>query len=51
MGTHGRGGLGRLLMGSVAEGVMRKAPCPVVTVKVPSDAKRPGSAVSSRVTA
>lgn len=35
MGTHGRGGLGRLLMGSVAEGVMRKATCPVVTVKAP----------------
>jgi nucleotide-binding universal stress UspA family protein len=35
LGTHGRGGLSRLLMGSVAEGVMRKAPCPVVTVKAP----------------
>ncbi len=33
LGTHGRSGLGRFLMGSVAEGVMRKAPCPVVTVK------------------
>lgn len=36
MGTHGRTGLGRLLMGSVAEGVVRKAPCPVLTVKVPA---------------
>ncbi len=35
MGTHGRRGLARLLMGSVAEQVVRKAPCPVVTVKVP----------------
>ena len=35
MGTHGRTGLGRLLMGSVAELVMRRAPCPVLTVKVP----------------
>ncbi len=35
MGTHGRTGLGRLLMGSVAEQVMRKAPCPVLTVKAP----------------
>jgi nucleotide-binding universal stress UspA family protein len=35
MGTHGRTGLGRLLMGSVAEHVMRKAPCPVLTVKTP----------------
>ena len=35
MGTHGRTGLGRLLMGSVAEAVVRKAPCPVLTVKKP----------------
>jgi nucleotide-binding universal stress UspA family protein len=35
MGTHGRTGLGRLLMGSVAELVVRKAPCPVLTVKAP----------------
>jgi nucleotide-binding universal stress UspA family protein len=33
MGTHGRTGLTRLLMGSVAEKVLRKAPCPVLTVK------------------
>jgi nucleotide-binding universal stress UspA family protein len=33
MGTHGRTGLRRLLMGSVAEVVLRKAPCPVLTVK------------------
>ena len=35
MGTHGRTGLGRFLMGSVAEGVVRKAGCPVLTVKTP----------------
>lgn len=35
MGTHGRTGLDRLLMGSVAEQVVRRAPCPVVTVKIP----------------
>jgi nucleotide-binding universal stress UspA family protein len=35
MGTHGRTGLGRLLMGSVAERVMRAAPCPVITVRTP----------------
>jgi nucleotide-binding universal stress UspA family protein len=35
MGTHGRTGLGRLLMGSVAEQVVRKAACPVLTIKVP----------------
>lgn len=36
MGTHGRTGLDRLLTGSVAEQVMRKAPCPVLTVRVPA---------------
>jgi nucleotide-binding universal stress UspA family protein len=35
MGTHGHSGLRRVLMGSVAEAVMREAPCPVVTVKPP----------------
>ena len=33
MGTHGRTALARLLMGSVAEAVLRKAPCPVLTAK------------------
>jgi nucleotide-binding universal stress UspA family protein len=33
MGTHGRGGLLRVLLGSVAEGVLREAPCPVMTIK------------------
>ena len=33
MGTHGRGGLTHLLMGSVAERVVRTAPCPVFTVR------------------
>jgi len=35
MGTHGRGGLSRLIMGSVAENVSRKATCPVLTVRTP----------------
>ena len=35
MGAHGRTGLGRLLMGSVAEQVLRRASCPVLTVKTP----------------
>jgi nucleotide-binding universal stress UspA family protein len=35
MGTHGRTGLGRLLMGSVAEQVVRRATCAVVTIKMP----------------
>ena len=33
MGTHGRTALTRLLLGSVAESVIRKAPCPVLTAK------------------
>ena len=35
MGTHGRGTMGRLLMGNVAEKVVRIAPCPVMTVHHP----------------
>jgi nucleotide-binding universal stress UspA family protein len=35
IGSHGRSGLSRVLIGSVAEVVMRKAPCPVLTVKAP----------------
>jgi nucleotide-binding universal stress UspA family protein len=34
MGTHGRKGFERLVMGSVAERVVRRAPCPVLTVRV-----------------
>ncbi|ACF14956.1 UspA domain protein [Chloroherpeton thalassium ATCC 35110] len=33
LGSHGRTGITRLLMGSVAEAVLRKAPCPVLIVK------------------
>jgi nucleotide-binding universal stress UspA family protein/pimeloyl-ACP methyl ester carboxylesterase len=33
LGTHGRSGLRRVLMGSVAEAVSRTAPCPVITVR------------------
>jgi len=32
IGTHGRSGVSRLLLGSVAERVVRTAPCPVLTV-------------------
>jgi nucleotide-binding universal stress UspA family protein len=35
MGTHGRGAVAQLLMGSVAERVVRTAPCPVLTVRNP----------------
>ena len=33
MGTHGRTGLTRLLMGSVAEAIVRRSPCPVLTYR------------------
>ena len=33
IGTHGRSGLMHILMGSVAERIVRKSPCPVLTVK------------------
>jgi nucleotide-binding universal stress UspA family protein len=41
MSSHGRTGLPRLLMGSIAEGVMRKAPCPVLIVKQPPGEAEP----------
>jgi nucleotide-binding universal stress UspA family protein len=34
MATHGRGGLGRLVFGSVSDEVVRHAPCPVLLVRV-----------------
>ena len=47
MGTHGRTGLGRLLMGSVAEEVLRHARCPVLMIKAGVSAvARAGSAVA-----
>jgi nucleotide-binding universal stress UspA family protein len=39
LGTHGRTGVERLLMGSVAEKVMREAPCSVLVVKLPRGAR------------
>ncbi len=35
IGTHGRTGLAHFTLGSVAEKVVRKAPCPVLTVRMP----------------
>lgn len=39
MGTHGRSGFGRLIVGSVAEEVLRRAACPVMTVRTPVPAE------------
>lgn len=50
MGTHGREGVTRAVLGSVAEKVVRRAPCPVLAVHNPErefvmpEAKRIGSA-------
>jgi nucleotide-binding universal stress UspA family protein len=50
LGTHGRTGLGRLLMGSVAEQVVRKAACPVLTVSAPfPPAAPPGTPVAEEM--
>ncbi|MBV8434074.1 MAG: universal stress protein [Candidatus Eremiobacteraeota bacterium] len=39
MASHGRSGLGRLLLGSVAEGVLRRSSVPVVVVPMPHRAR------------
>ena len=38
MGTHGRSGIAHVLLGSVAEQVVRVAPCPVLLVRAPKHA-------------
>lgn len=55
MPTHGRGGLARMVMGSVAEAVVRTAPCPVITIspraeRLPEATPRPAvtSALAER---
>jgi len=40
MGTHGRGPVAHMLLGSVAERVVRKAPCPVLTVRPKGEAQK-----------
>ena len=48
MGTHGRGGFERWVLGSVTEKVLRKAPCPVLTVPPPAEGLHPSGAVLFR---
>jgi nucleotide-binding universal stress UspA family protein len=48
MGTHGRSGIAHLLMGSVAEGVLRRAACPVMTIKGVPDPAPENEADSDR---
>ena len=48
MGTHGRGGFERWVLGSVTEKVLRKAPCPVLTVPPPAGGLHPEGSVLFR---
>jgi nucleotide-binding universal stress UspA family protein len=41
MGTHGRTGMSHLLLGSLAEAVVRRAPCPVMTIRAHGHVPRP----------
>ena len=43
MGTHGRRGLSRLFLGSVAEKVVRISPVPVLTIRGPLDGDKPAA--------
>ena len=49
VGTHGRGGFDRLLLGSVAEKVLRKAPCPILTVPPHAPSAAPEEVVFKRI--
>jgi nucleotide-binding universal stress UspA family protein len=47
LGTHGRTGLSHLLMGSVAEHIVRNATCPVMTIRTPFPTKAAEPAIRS----
>ena len=49
MGTHGRSGFNRLLLGSVTEKVLRMAPCPVLTVPKAAPAMTASAVVFKRI--
>ncbi len=49
MGTHGRSGFDRLLLGSVTEKVLRKSPCPVLTVPPHAPATRADDVAVTRI--
>ena len=48
MGTHGRSGFTRLLLGSVAELVIRHANCPVLTYKAPKHGPKAAASVAAK---
>ena len=49
MGTHGRSGFDRLLLGSVTEKVLRRAPCPILTVPPNAPANAPPEVKFTRI--
>jgi nucleotide-binding universal stress UspA family protein len=49
MGTHGRSGFDRFVLGSVTEKVLRKAPCPILTVPPHAPAKAPVDVTFERI--
>jgi nucleotide-binding universal stress UspA family protein len=51
MATHGRTGVGRLLFGSIAEAVLRRATVPVFMIRQPETAAAPPAAPAPRVKA
>lgn len=52
MGTHGRRGMSRMFLGSVAERVVREAPCPVMVVRNPEhEFVQPDALVAARESA
>ena len=51
MATHGRRGLGHVILGSVTERVLREAPCPVLVVRPPTPPVKKTKAAPKRATA
>jgi nucleotide-binding universal stress UspA family protein len=49
MGTHGRSGFDRLLLGSTTEKMLRKAPCPLLTVPARESGAAPGPLLYARI--
>ena len=49
MGTHGRSGFDRLLLGSVTERVLQKAPCPILTVPPHAPAQAPADVAFTQI--
>ena len=51
MATHGRKGIGHVILGSVTERVLREAPCPVLVVRPPSPPAKKAKAKSAKAKA